>query len=200
MFTGLITDIGTIVEATQRGDLRLAVACAYPPESIAPGESIALNGCCLTVVEINDAHLAFTLSAETLERTAPRWQVGERVNLERALRVGDSLGGHFVSGHVDGLATLISIEPSGDSRILTLDAPPALARFIAEKGSVTLDGVSLTVNAAEGTRFTVNIIPHTLAHTTLSDRRAGDALNLEIDLIARYLVRQEEWARQKEHA
>ena len=188
MFTGIVTHTAAIASAQpHQGGLRLAVPNAFG-EAPALGESVAVNGCCLTVTQA-DALLNFDLSAETLARTAPRWRAGERVNLERALRASDRLGGHFVSGHVDGAATLMHIAPLGEAHALRLEAPPALARFLAEKGSVTLDGVALTVNRAEGARFDVCIIPHTWAHTTLSERRPGDALNLEIDLLARYAAR-----------
>jgi riboflavin synthase len=188
MFTGVIQHTGTIQAAQKHGDLRLTVACDYKPDAIKIGESIAVNGACLTVIDTKDG-LTFDLSAETLACTAPRWNKGARVNLERALKLGDRLDGHMVTGHVDGLAKLLEITPSSDSNILCLEAPEVLARFIAEKGSVTLDGVSLTVNQVEGRRFWVNIIPHTWRATTLGERKPGDALNLEIDLIARYLDR-----------
>lgn len=191
MFTGLITDIGSIVEARQEGELTLVIRCAYDMQNLALGESIAVNGCCLTIVEIRPAEswFAVQLSRETLSHTAPRWKTGERVNLERALAIGDRLGGHFVTGHVDGLARIADITPSGDSRVIALETPAALQQFIAAKGSVTLDGVSLTVNEVADARFTVNIIPHTLAATTLGEWQKGDAVNLEVDLIARYLAR-----------
>lgn len=189
MFTGIIDHIGRIETASQQGDLRLSVACRWPSASLQVGESIAVNGVCLTVVEAAPPGFTVTLSAETLSRTAPRWQAGQSVNLERALKMGDALDGHMVSGHVDGVATLVEVTASGDSHLLALDAPEALSRFIAEKGSVTLDGVSLTVNRVAGRRFWVNIIPHSWSVTTLSERRAGDVLNLEVDLIARYAAR-----------
>ena len=190
MFTGIISDIGTIVEARQTGDLRLSVACGFTPESIKLGDSIACNGVCLTVIEILPAGFAVELSAETVARTAAgSWQVGNKLNLERSIKMGDSLDGHIVSGHVDGVSTIQNIEKSGDSHILTISAPPELSRFIAQKGSVTLDGISLTVNHVENTVFTVNIIPHTWQQTTLNNKKAGDQLNLEIDMLARYVAR-----------
>lgn len=190
MFTGIISSIGTIVSAEQRGDLRLTIACDFAQESLHIGESIACNGACLTVVEKGNGGFAVDLSAETVARSASgRWRQGGKVNLERSLRLGDTLDGHMVSGHVDGLAVIHAITASGGSYILAIDAPEALSRFIAEKGSVTLDGVSLTVNKVENSRFWVNIIPHTWQVTTLGERKAGDALNLEIDLIARYVDR-----------
>lgn len=211
MFTGIITDIGTITSHDQAGgDLRLRIACGFPADSLATGESVACSGCCLTVVAsgISDQTYWFevTLSEETLACTAPNmWQVGGRLNLERALMVGDRLSGHFVTGHVDGVAGIISVDSlslgerarvrAGESRLLTLSAPPALLRYIAPKGSVTLDGVSLTVNAVEGDRFTVNLIPHTWQHTGFQYKNTGDAVNLEIDLLARYVER----LRQTEH-
>jgi riboflavin synthase len=189
MFTGIINQIGTIENAEKQGDLRLSIACNWPAESLAIGESIAVNGACLTVTNKAPGSFTVSLSAETVSRTAPRWQPGMRVNLERALKMGDALDGHLVTGHIDGPATITEIIASGGSHILALTAPDALSRFIAEKGSVTLDGVSLTVNQVEGSRFWVNIIPHTWAATTLSERKAGDALNMEVDLIARYVSR-----------
>ncbi len=188
MFTGIITSIGTIESAQQRGDLCVTVACDFAA-ALKPGESVAMNGACLTVVEKKNGSFIVDLSAETLARTAPRWNPGQRVNLERTLKLGDALDGHMVTGHVDGLAIIKEIRPSGDSYILCLEVLPPLSRFIAEKGSVTLDGVALTVNKVENTRFWVNIIPHTWQNTTLGERRPGDALNLEIDLIARYAAR-----------
>lgn len=195
MFTGIITSIGTIEAAEQRGDLRIVIATDYAADSFNTGESIAVNGACLTVVassKMASGKGRFTadLSAETVSRTAPgQWNIGRRANLERSLKLGDTLDGHMVSGHVDGIATLAEITPSGDSNILAIDVPNEFARFIAEKGSITLDGISLTVNKVEKNRFWVNIIPHTWQKTSLSDRKAGDKLNFEIDLIARYVER-----------
>ena len=189
MFTGIIEHTGRIqTAARQQGGLRLTVTCDYDPASVRIGESVAVNGACLTVTGTKNG-LAFDLSAETLARTAPRWQEGNHVNLERALKMGDRLDGHLVTGHIDGLAKILKVTPAGDSHALELEAPESLGRFIAEKGSVALDGVSLTVNQVEGNRFWVNIIPHTWRTTTLSERKPGDALNLEIDLVARYLDR-----------
>lgn len=190
MFTGIISDIGTITKAQQTGDLRLEIACGFAPESIKLGDSIACNGVCLTVVEILKDVFAVELSAETVARTAPnQWQVDKKLNLERSLKMGDSLDGHIVSGHVDGVSTIQNIEKSGDSHILTISAPPESSKFIAQKGSVTLDGISLTVNNVENTVFTVNIIPHTWQNTTLNNKKIGDQLNLEIDMLARYVAR-----------
>ena len=198
MFTGLITAIGTVRSAEQRGDRRLVIGCGYDPASIALGASIACSGTCLTVVDVgadeDGSWFAVDVSAETAACTAAGlWQSGARLNLERALRVGDELGGHIVAGHVDAVATLVDIEPEGDSQRWTVEAPAAVAAALAAKGSVALDGVSLTVNTvedlADGVRFTINLIPHTACTTTLGGAAAGRELNLEIDLLARYLER-----------
>lgn len=190
MFTGIISDIGTITKAQQGGDLRLVIACGFAPETIKLGDSIACNGVCLTVVEVLKNGFAVELSAETVSRTAiNQWQIGNKLNLERSLKMGDSLDGHLMSGHVDGVAMIQNIKKSGDSHILTLVAPPELSPFIAQKGSITLDGISLTVNSIENNRFLVNIIPHTWKNTTLCNRKIADQLNLEIDIIARYVAR-----------
>jgi riboflavin synthase len=190
MFTGIITHIGSVESAEMQGDLRIKIASDLKIDDIRIGDSVACNGCCLTVIAQGQGYFEASLSAETLSRTASgQWEKGRRVNLEKSLKLGDSLDGHLVTGHVDGLVKLIEITNSGDSIILKLDAPAELARFIAEKGSVTLDGVSLTVNKVEGPRFHVNIIPHTWQSTTLPERKAGESLNLEIDLIARYVAR-----------
>jgi riboflavin synthase len=191
MFTGIITDIGTIISRTDRGDVRLRISCNYDASTIKLGESIACNGACLTVVDKSD-HAPYwfdvELSQETLNKTSAGWQMGNKLNLERALRVGDDLSGHMVSGHVDGVAKLLQVAAVGESHTLTFEAPKDLCRFIAPKGSVTLSGVSLTVNAVDGQVFSVNIIPHTWKHTNLSDLAVSDTVNLEIDLIARYLA------------
>ena len=194
MFTGIITDIGTVRSVEQRADLRLSVGTAYDLATVDLGASIACSGACLTVVDKGDDWFAVDLSYESVSRTAPGlWTEGARLNLERALRVGDELGGHIVTGHVDGVATVASVEHVGGSWAATLDAPRALGAAIAPKGSITLDGVSLTVNTVEDrgetTRFTVNIIPHTADHTTLGELKAGARVNLEIDVLARYLQR-----------
>jgi len=195
MFTGLVTDIGEILEVAPRGELRrLAIACNYPLETIALGASIACSGPCLTAVGLRreGARTVFEVdaAAETLARTtAGEWAAGRRVNLERSLKIGDELGGHIVTGHVDGVATILSREDFDGMSRFWIEAPHGLARFIAEKGSVALDGTSLTVNAVEGDRFSVLIIPHTLAVTTWGGYRAGDRLNLEVDLMARYAAR-----------
>lgn len=195
MFTGIITDIGTVKQVEQRGDLRLVIDSRYSMESVAIGASIACSGACLTVVEKGDDWFAVDLSAETVARTAPGlWVTGGRLNLERALKVGDELGGHIVTGHVDGVGTLVSVTPVGDSTALIIAAPASLAPALAAKGSITVDGISLTVNniedQADGScNFSLNIIPHTAAATTLDRLDAGRAFNLEIDVLARYLDR-----------
>jgi riboflavin synthase len=197
MFTGIITDIG---EVAARAGGRFAIRCGYAPETIAIGASIACDGACLTAVEVAAAGKGCTftvdVSNETLSRTAlGEWQPGRYVNLERALKAGDELGGHIVAGHVDGVGTILGIRPDGDSRRLTVEVPAALARYLAPKGSVALDGISLTVNEVVADRFGINIIPHTLTRTTLGARRAGDRVNLEVDLIARYVARLMEFQR-----
>lgn len=194
MFTGIVTDIGTIRSAEQRGDLRLVVATAYDLATVDLGASIACSGACLTVVDKGEDWFAVDLSAETVARTANgQWVEGNRLNLERALRLGDELGGHMVTGHVDAVGTVIAIAPEGDSQRISIAAPTSLARFIAPKGSITVDGVSLTVNevveSANGAEFTLNLIPHTGAHTTFGSLATGRQVNLEIDVIARYLDR-----------
>ena len=194
MFTGIVTDVGTIRSAEQRGDLRLVVATGYDLATVDLGASIACSGVCLTVVDKGDDWFAVDLSAESVARTAKdRWTAGNRLNLERALRMGDELGGHMVTGHVDAVGTVVSVTPEGDSRRIAIAAPESLARFIASKGSITVDGVSLTVNdvadCAGGVEFTLNLIPHTGGHTTLGSLAAGRELNLEIDVVARYLDR-----------
>jgi len=196
LFTGIITDIGEVLAVTPRAEglRRLTIGCAYDRASIELGASIACAGICLTVVEAGDrdgrAWFAVDAAAETLAvTTAGSWREGTPINLERALRIGDELGGHLVSGHVDGIAQVLAREDLSDMVRLTLAAPAALARFIAPKGSVALDGTALTVNEVDANRFGVLIIPHTLQATTLGGNRQGDALNLEVDLMARYVAR-----------
>jgi riboflavin synthase len=196
MFTGIVTDIGELIAVERRADnlLRFTIACGYDPDSIGIGASIACNGVCLTAVgrgkDGNRAWFAADAAAETLRvTTVGRWQVGTRINLERALKVGDELGGHIVAGHVDGLAVLTAREDKTDMARLTFRVPADLARFIAPKGSVALDGVSLTVNEVVRDSFSVMIVPHTLAVTTLHALAAGDEANLEVDLMARYAAR-----------
>jgi len=196
MFTGITTDVGEVVavEPKAEGLRRLNIACAYPRAGIAIGASIANSGVCLTVVETGEqggrTFFAVDAAAETLRMTtAGAWKAGTRLNLERALKVGDELGGHIVAGHVDGVAELVAREDLTDMARLTLRAPRDLMRFVATKGSVALDGVSLTVNAVTADTFAVLIIPHTLSVTTLGGARSGDKMNLEIDLMARYAAR-----------
>ena len=194
MFTGIITDIGTVLSAEQRGDLRLRIGCGYDLSGVDLGASIACSGVCLTVVDKGADWFAVDVSAETVSRSAPgRWREGGRLNLERALRVGDELGGHIVTGHVDGVGEVEGVAPVGGSTSVTIIAGETIAPFVAAKGSITVDGVSLTVNDVEslsdGVRFALNIIPHTAEQTTLHALAPGDRVNLEIDILARYLSR-----------
>ena len=194
MFTGIITDIGTVRSVEQKGDLRLTIGCSYDLDTVDLGASIACSGACLTVVDKGEDWFAVDVSQETVSKTAPGlWAEGARLNLERALRVGDELGGHIVTGHVDAVATVTRTEEKGGSIDVGIEAPRSFGGAIAPKGSITLDGVSLTVNevedSGETTRFTVNLIPHTADHTTLGGIAAGRKLNLEIDVLARYLER-----------
>jgi len=196
MFTGIVTDIGRVrkVEQTAR-DRRYEVETVWDTSGIDLGASISHAGCCLTVTEKGPGWFAVEVSGETLSKTnLGDWTEGHRVNLERAAKLGDELGGHIVSGHVDGLAKVISITPEGGSHRIEIEAPAPLHRFIAPKGSITVDGVSLTVNAIEGQVFGLNIIPHTWEATTLGALKAGDLVNLEIDMLARYLARWQETA------
>ena len=197
MFTGIITDIGRITGVEQKGDLRLRIGTAYDTASIDMGASIACSGVCLTVVDKGPDWFAAEVSAETLSRTAGDWSEGTPLNLERALRVGDELGGHIVTGHVDGVGTVVEVTPEGDSMRIVIEAPAALAPYIAAKGSVALDGVSLTVNEVSdlhggGVRFGINVIPHTSEMTTFGGIVPGRQLNIEIDVLARYLGRMEQ--------
>ena len=194
MFTGIVTDLGTVIGAEQRGDLRLRIRTGYDLATVDLGASIACSGVCLTVVDKGNNWFAVDVSAETVSRTAAdMWREGARLNLERPLRMGDELGGHIVTGHVDGVGEVIGVCPEGDSKRIGVRVGRDLAPAIAQKGSISLDGVSLTVNdvvdAEDGTHFSVNIIPHTAQQTTLSDLAAGRQLNVEIDVIARYLDR-----------
>ncbi|MEO8548012.1 MAG: riboflavin synthase [Sphingomicrobium sp.] len=195
MFTGITTDVGTVRSAEQRGDLRVTIACGFDLETVALGSSIACSGVCLTVVDKGADWFAVDVSGETLSRTArDLWREGSKLNLERSLRIGDELGGHIVSGHVDGVAEVIGVCPEGGSARIGLSVAADLAPFLAAQGSVALDGVSLTVNdvrdAEDGsTHFSINIIPHTAEITTLGEIAAGRQLNVEIDVIARYLQR-----------
>jgi riboflavin synthase len=192
MFTGIITDVGRIETVEARGDLRVRIACGYDTSTIDLGASIACSGVCLTVVDKGEDWFAVDVSGETRRRTASgMWSEGTRLNLERALRVGDELGGHIVTGHVDGIGTVTEAVAENDSVRIVIEAPAAMAAYLSEKGSIAINGISLTVNdvadAAEGTRFGVNIIPHTAQHTAMFE--AGDTVNLEIDILARYLGR-----------
>ena len=196
MFTGITTDVGEVLEARQQADglRRLRIACSYPRTSIEIGASIACSGVCLTAVETGEqgrrTWFAVDAAAETLRMTtAGRWKGGTRLNLERSLKVGDELGGHIVAGHADGIAELVARQDLPDMARLTLKAPAELMRFVAQKGSVALDGVSLTVNEVTRDTFSVLIIPHTLKVTTFGGAKTGDAMNIEIDLMARYAAR-----------
>lgn len=198
MFTGIITDIGVVKSLTQRGDLTARIGTSYDPDGIALGASIACDGVCLTVTAKGQgddmAWFDVDISSETVSKTAVgAWAVGRRLNLERALKLGDELGGHIVSGHVDGVAEVIAMADEGDSTRVTLRAPDELARYIAPKGSVALNGTSLTVNAVSGAEFGINFIPHTKEATTWGDAAVGDRINLEIDTLARYVARLGEW-------
>ncbi len=193
MFTGIITDQGTILAQEQAGDLTVRIGTGYDVSSIDLGASIACDGVCLTVVDLGrepQNWFAVQVSAETLSKSnLGTWALGRTVNLERALKVGDELGGHIVSGHVDGMARVVEVRDEGDSTRVTFEAPPDLARFIAPKGSVALNGTSLTVNEVDGNRFGINFIPHTKSVTTWGRVEVGDDINLEIDTLARYVAR-----------
>jgi riboflavin synthase len=200
MFTGIVTDIGTVLELEQKGDLRARIGTRYDIAGIDIGASIACDGVCLTVIALGAVPQNWfdvQISAESISKTnIGGWGVGKRLNLERALKVGDELGGHIVSGHVDGLAEVVGLRREGDSTRVTFRAPHSLAGFIAPKGSVALNGTSLTVNEVDGTDFGINFIPHTQAATTWGDVAPGDRVNLEIDTMARYVARLRDWAAQ----
>jgi len=190
MFTGIITDIGTLREIRPSSDPVFVIDTALDLNDVALGASIACAGVCLTVIEHGADWFAVQVSAETLARsTLKAWRAGQRINLERALKVGDELGGHIVSGHVDALAEIVERRREGDSERFAFRVPDAFARAVAPKGSVALDGVSLTVNEVQGARFGVNIIPHTLSHTTFGAAKVGDPVNFEVDMLARYVAR-----------
>lgn len=190
MFTGIITDIGIVRKLHQAGDLEVTIETAWATDDIDIGASVACSGVCLTVVSKSANSLSFDVSHETVSRSnLGQWADGTRVNLERALKVGDELGGHIVTGHVDGLATIMSIEAAGDSKRFVFSFPEGLDAFIAEKGSVTLNGTSLTVNDIMADGFSVNLVPHTQKMTTFGDSAVGDKVNVEIDVLARYLKR-----------
>ncbi len=197
MFTGIVTDVGEVIFLQQAGDLIARIATSYAVDGIDIGASIACDGVCLTVVALGSEPtnwFGVQVSAESVSKTTlDEWSVGQKVNLERALKVGDELGGHIVSGHVDGVARLVALRDEGDSTRMTFDVPDDLARYIAPKGSVALNGTSLTVNEVDGTRFGVNIIPHTKEVTTWGAVKEGDRINLEIDTLARYVARLQEW-------
>lgn len=201
MFTGIITDIGEILDLRQEGDLRARIGTSYDPAGIDIGASIACDGVCLTVIATGTAEtrnwFEVQISAETVDKTnlgRNVWRPGRRINLERALKVGDELGGHIVTGHVDGVAEITAMRDEGGSTRLSFKVPAALAGFIAPKGSVALNGTSLTVNEVEGDTFGVNLIPHTKTATTWGEAQVGDAVNLEIDTLARYVARMTEWS------
>ena len=190
MFTGIVTDVGKVRAVEKRGDTRFVIGTDYDLASVEVGASIACDGVCLTVVDKGPDWFAVDASAETLGcTTLGDWSAGRAVNLERSLRVGDELGGHIVTGHVDAVAKAVETRPEGDSRRITFEVPPALTRYLAPKGAVAVDGVSLTVNEVAGSRFGVNIIPHTQSHTTFGRIRPGDRVNIEIDVLARYVAR-----------
>jgi len=193
MFTGIVTDVGQVRHIEKRGDTHIVVGTHYDPSAIEIGASISCSGACMTVIDKGsekDRWFAFTASGETLSKTTlGDWKVGDPVNLERAMRVGDELGGHIVTGHVDGVAEVKSVIPEGESTRVIFEAPVSVARFIAPKGSVALDGISLTVNEVDGSRFGVNIIPHTSKVTTFGRLKPGAKVNLEVDLMARYVAR-----------
>jgi riboflavin synthase len=197
MFTGIITDIGDVRETELRGDLWVRIGTRYETSGIDIGASIACDGVCLTVIELGADWFDVQISAESVSKTnigTTNWSVGRRLNLERALKVGDELGGHIVSGHVDGVAEIIAMHQEGESTRVTLRAPENLAKFIAPKGSVALNGTSLTVNEVTRTDFGINFIPHTKTATTWGDAKVGDAVNLEIDTLARYVARLQDWS------
>ncbi|MBC8038540.1 MAG: riboflavin synthase [Rhizobiales bacterium] len=190
MFTGIVTDIGEITRVEERGDTRFDIRTGYDIKTVDLGASICCAGCCLTVVATAPHAFSVDVSAESMSKTTLRqWKAGTRINLERALRMGEELGGHMVSGHVDGIGHIVSIRTDGDSKRFRIRVPAELAKFIAGKGSVTLDGVALTVNEVEALEFGVNIISHTQAVTTWGHARDGDAVNVEIDMLARYVAR-----------
>ena len=190
MFTGIITDVGKVRAIEQKGDTRIEIETSYDMDDVDIGASIACSGPCLTVVEKGPGWFAIEASAETLDKTAlGDWRVGTAVNLERAMRIGDELGGHIVSGHVDAVATIRDMTPEGDSVRFSFEGPEEFSRYIAPKGYVCLDGVTLTVNEVKGNTFGVNIISHTQSATSFGDRQVGDRINMEIDTIARYVAR-----------
>ena len=196
MFTGLITDVGEIIDLKKRGDLRARIQTKYELKGTALGASIACDGICLTAVDFGDDWFDVEISSETVSKTiigSGKWEINHKVNLERSLKVGDELGGHIVSGHVDGIAKVKSIEDEGDSTRFVFDAPAHLARFIAPKGSIALNGTSLTVNEVQDNTFGINFVPHTKKVTSWGNTKVGDPINLEIDTLARYVARLAEY-------
>lgn len=193
MFTGIVTDIGEVVSVDpggREGDRRFVIATKHDMTPIAIGASIACSGCCLTVIEKSAGRFAVEVSAESLDKThLGEWTVGRPLNLELSLKLGDELGGHLVYGHVDGVGRIVSMTPEGGSVRFVFEAPPDVARFVAAKGSIAIDGISLTVNEVDGSRFGVNVISHTQAVTTLGQARVGQRVNLEVDMLARYVAR-----------
>lgn len=190
MFTGIVTDVGTVRTIEQKGDTWIKIETSYDMNDVDIGASIACSGPCLTVIEKGSGWFAVEASAETLNKTAlGDWVAGTRVNLERAMRIGDELGGHIVSGHVDAVVVIVGMQSEGDSVRFTFEMPGDFSKYIAPKGSVCLDGVSLTVNEVQGNCFGVNIISHTQSATSFSGRKVGDRINMEIDTIARYVAR-----------
>lgn len=190
MFTGIITDVGRVRSLSKGGDLRVEIETAYETSTIDIGASICCHGVCLTVVDKGSDWFAVNVSDETLKRSClGGWREGSPVNLERSLKIGDELGGHIVTGHVDTTATVVEMTPTGDSIRVVFEVEPAYARFIASKGSVALNGTSLTVNDVKENRFEINIIPHTQTHTTFGDSKPGERVNLEVDILARYVAR-----------
>ena len=194
MFTGIITHIGSVRRVTQNGDRVIEILCPFDTNELDIGASVSCSGACMTVVEKGPSWFRFSVSSESLSKTnLGTWVEGTNVNLERALRIGDEIGGHIVSGHVDGVGHLENIRSVGASTQMNFDAPPSLCRFIASKGSITVDGISLTVNTVTDSSFAINVIPHTWSSTTLSEKKLGDPVNLEIDILARYVARLQEF-------
>ena len=194
MFTGIIIGIGTVTRIVQHEDMRIEIFCPFNTNDLDIGASVSCSGACMTVIEKGPSWFRFSVSRESLSKTnLGTWVEGTNVNLERALRIGDEIGGHIVSGHVDGVGHLENIRSVGASTQMNFDAPPPLCRFIASKGSITVDGISLTVNTVTDSSFAINVIPHTWSSTTLSEKKLGDPVNLEIDILARYVARLQEF-------
>ena len=194
MFTGIVTHIGSVRQIIKGGDTRLEITVPFETGDLDIGASVACSGACMTVIEKGADWFAVSVSGESLAKTTlGRWHRGTAVNLERALKAGDEMGGHIVSGHVDGVGALVSMAREGDSTRMTFEAPESLRQFIASKGSITIDGISLTVNDVGSTTFDINVIPHTQAVTTIGERQVGDAVNLEIDMLARYVARLQDY-------